>query len=72
VSESNQRILALLQAWQAEPLTEDEQRLLNEFGEFQAQHPLRFTSCKQLAALEAFGTFDFDETYDYKAERSKR
>lgn len=27
---------------------------------------------KRLAALEAFGTFDFDATYDYKAERSKR
>ena len=27
---------------------------------------------KRLAALEAFGTFDFDEAYDYKAERSKR
>lgn len=27
---------------------------------------------KRLAALEAFGTFEFDEAYDYKAERSKR
>ncbi len=27
---------------------------------------------KRLAALEAFGTFDFDDTYDYKVERSKR
>lgn len=27
---------------------------------------------KRLAALDAFGTFDFDESYDYKAERSKR
>jgi Arc/MetJ family transcription regulator len=27
---------------------------------------------KRLAALDAFGTFDFDEAYDYRAERSKR
>jgi len=27
---------------------------------------------KQLRLLEAFGTFDFDPTYDYKAERRRR
>lgn len=27
---------------------------------------------KQLQILEAFGTFEFDPTYDYKAERRKR
>lgn len=26
---------------------------------------------KQLRILQAFGTFDFDPTYDYKAERRK-
>lgn len=43
VSEANRRVLALLQAWQAEPLTAEEERLLDDFDEFQAQHPLRFT-----------------------------
>jgi Arc/MetJ family transcription regulator len=43
-SDSNLRILALLQAWQAEPLTADEERLLDELDAFQAQHPLRFTT----------------------------
>jgi hypothetical protein len=42
-SEANRRILALLQAWQAEPLTTDEERLLDDFDAFQAQNPLRFT-----------------------------
>jgi hypothetical protein len=42
-SEANRRILALLQAWQAEPLTADEECLLDEFDDFQAQHPLRFS-----------------------------
>ncbi|HKI05292.1 MAG TPA: hypothetical protein VKK31_25145 [Thermoanaerobaculia bacterium] len=41
-SEANRRVLALLQTWQAEPLTTDEVRLLDEFDDFQAQHPLRF------------------------------
>lgn len=41
--ETNRRILALLQAWQAEPLTADEERLLDGFDDFQNQHPLRFT-----------------------------
>jgi len=27
---------------------------------------------KQLAILQAFGTFDFDPSYDYKAERRRR
>jgi Arc/MetJ family transcription regulator len=27
---------------------------------------------KQLEILEAFGKFEFDPTYDYKAERRKR
>ncbi|MGO9646610.1 MAG: type II toxin-antitoxin system VapB family antitoxin [Terriglobales bacterium] len=27
---------------------------------------------KQLRLLEAFGTFDFDPAYDYKAERGKQ
>ncbi len=27
---------------------------------------------KRLAAVDAFGTFDFDEDYDFKAERLKR
>jgi hypothetical protein len=41
-SEANRRILALLEAWRAEPLTTVEQRLLDDFDAFQAQHPLRF------------------------------
>lgn len=43
VAEANRRMLGLLQAWQAEPLTAEEERLLDDFGAFQAQHPLRFT-----------------------------
>ena len=27
---------------------------------------------KQMRILDAFGTFDFDPAYDYKAERRKR
>jgi Arc/MetJ family transcription regulator len=27
---------------------------------------------RQLRILDAFGTFDFDPSYDYKAERRKR
>lgn len=27
---------------------------------------------KRLAAVKSFGTFDFDERFDYKQERSKR
>ena len=42
-SEANRRMLSLLQAWRAEPLTADEERLLDDFDDFQAQHPLRFT-----------------------------
>lgn len=41
-SAANRRVLSLLQAWQAEPLTADEERLLDGFDDFQAQHPLRF------------------------------
>jgi hypothetical protein len=44
VSDANRRILALLQAWQAEPLTADEERLLDDLDAFQTQHPLRFTT----------------------------
>jgi hypothetical protein len=40
--EANRRMLALLQSWQAEPLTADEERLLDGFDDFQSQHPLRF------------------------------
>lgn len=47
VSEANRRILALLQAWQTEPLTADEERLLDELDTFQAQHPLRFTTLQE-------------------------
>jgi hypothetical protein len=43
VSEANRRMLTLLQAWQAEPLTADEKRLLDDFDAFQAEHPLRLT-----------------------------
>ena len=42
-SEVNRRMLALFQAWQAEPLTAEEERLLDDFESFQAQNPLRFT-----------------------------
>lgn len=42
-SETNRRMLTLLRAWQAEPLTLDEKRLLDDFDDFQAQNPLRFT-----------------------------
>lgn len=41
--EANRRMLSLLRAWQAEPLTADEERLLDGFDDFQTQHPLRFT-----------------------------
>ncbi len=41
-SEANRRMLGLLQAWKAEPLTAEEERLLDDFDAFQAQHPLRF------------------------------
>ena len=37
-SEANRRMRALLQAWQAEPLTPDEKRLFDEFDAFQAQN----------------------------------
>jgi hypothetical protein len=43
ISEANRRMLALLQVWRAEPLTSDEERVLDDFDAFQAQHPLRFT-----------------------------
>jgi hypothetical protein len=42
-SEANRRMRALLQAWKAEPLSPEEERLLDDFDEFQAQNPLRFT-----------------------------
>lgn len=41
-SEANRRMLGLLQAWKAEPLTAEEEHLLDDFDDFQAQHPLRF------------------------------
>lgn len=44
VSEANRRVLTLLQAWEAEPLTADEERMLDELDAFQAQHPLRFAT----------------------------
>jgi len=44
VSKANRRTLTLLQSWKAEPLTADEERLLDEFDTFQARHPLRFTT----------------------------
>jgi hypothetical protein len=47
VSEANRRILALLQAWQAEPLTADEELLLDELEDFQSRHPLRFTTLQE-------------------------
>lgn len=40
-SEPNLRMLELLQAWQAEPLSKEEEQMLDGFAEFQAQHPLR-------------------------------
>jgi hypothetical protein len=42
-SEANLRMLGLLKSWQAEPLTAEERRLLDDFEAFQAQHPLRLT-----------------------------
>jgi len=42
-SEANRRMLALLQAWQAEPLTAAEKDLLDDFDAFQARYPLRLT-----------------------------
>jgi hypothetical protein len=47
VSEANRRTLTLLQSWKAEPLTADEERLLDEFDTFQARHPLRFTTLQE-------------------------
>jgi len=41
--EANRHMLALIKAWQTEPLTADEERLLDDFEAFQIQHPLRFT-----------------------------
>lgn len=46
-SEANRRILALLQAWSAEPLSADEERFLDEFEAFQAQRPLRFATLQE-------------------------
>ncbi len=40
-SESNVRMLELLRAWQAEPLSPDDDRVLDDFEAFQARHPLR-------------------------------
>ncbi|HEX9732317.1 MAG TPA: hypothetical protein VGG06_10060 [Thermoanaerobaculia bacterium] len=34
-------MLDLLQAWQDEPLLQEEERVLDGFADFQAQHPLR-------------------------------
>jgi hypothetical protein len=34
-------MLDLLQAWQDEPLLQEEKRVLDGFADFQAQHPLR-------------------------------
>ncbi len=40
-SESNVRMLDLLRAWEAEPLSREEDRMLDDFEAFQARHPLR-------------------------------
>ncbi len=42
VSGANRRMLALLQSWQAEPLTASEERLLEDFDVF--RNPLRFAT----------------------------
>jgi hypothetical protein len=42
-SEANRRMLGLLKAWKAEPLTPAEESVLDDFDAFQAQHPLRLT-----------------------------
>ncbi len=39
--ESNVRMLDPLGAWQAEPLSAEENRVLDDFEAFQARHPLR-------------------------------
>lgn len=40
-SEASSRMLDLLRAWQDEPLSKEEERVLDGFAEFQARHPLR-------------------------------
>ncbi|MCP4661361.1 MAG: hypothetical protein GY856_38650 [bacterium] len=40
-SEANLRMLDLVRAWQAEPLSPKEEGVLDDFATFQAQHPLR-------------------------------
>lgn len=42
--DANRRVLTLLQAWKAEPLTADEENVLDEFDKLQARHPLRFST----------------------------
>ncbi len=41
-SAANLRMLELVRTWQAEPLTPEEDAVLDDFDAFQAQHPLRF------------------------------
>ncbi len=42
-SEANLHTLDLLRAWQDEPLSPEEESVLDEFAAFQAQHPLRLS-----------------------------
>lgn len=38
---SNQRMIALLQSWNEEPLSAEEAQVLDDFEEFQKRHPLQ-------------------------------
>ncbi len=40
-SDANVRMLDLLRAWETEPLSPEEDRVLGDFEAFQARHPLR-------------------------------
>ncbi len=40
-SKANLRMLELIRAWQTETLAKEEERVLDDFDEFQARHPLR-------------------------------
>lgn len=42
VAEANRRALQLLDSWKAAPLSAEETRVLDDFDEFQAQHPIKF------------------------------
>ncbi len=41
LSEANRRMLGLLERWKSEPISREEP--LDDFEEFQRQHPLRFS-----------------------------